>query len=69
MVLPAHYSCLNPMIDVTLVKNPIAPLVSRLGVVSDLLGKADICVLMVADYGRSFVEEIRKGDLMSVKRE
>jgi len=69
VVSSAYSSYHNPVIDVTLAGKTISPLVSRLEVVSDLLGKADTCVLMVADYGRSFVEEIRKGDLMSVKME
>ena len=62
MVLPAHYSYLNPVIDVTLAGKPIAPLVSRLEVVSDLLGKADTCVVMVADYGRSLARSVNQGD-------
>ena len=67
MVSSAYSSYLNPMIDVTLAKNPIAPLVSRLDVVSDLLGKADTCVVMVTDYGRSVVEAIRHGDPLPIK--
>jgi len=50
--VPTHSSCFNPVIDVTLTMMPIAPLVSRLGVISDLLGKVDTCVVMVADYCR-----------------
>jgi len=67
LVLPAHYSYLNPVIDVTLAIKPIAPLVSRLGVVSDLLGKADTCVVMVADYGRSLARSVKQGDPLIIK--
>jgi len=55
------------MIDVTLARKTISPLVSRLDVVSDLLGKADTCVVMFADYGRSVVEAIGQGDPLSIK--
>ena len=67
MVLPAHYSYLNPVIDVTLAGKTIAPLVSRLGVVSDMLGKADTCVVMVADYGRSLARSVNQGDPLIIK--
>jgi len=65
--LPAHSSYLNPVIDVTLAGKTVSPLVSRLGVVSDLLGKADTCVVMIADYGRSVVEAIGQGDPLIIK--
>ena len=67
MVLPAHYSYINPVIDVTLAGKPIATLVSHLGVVSDLLGKADTCVVMVADYGRSLARSVKQGDPLIIK--
>jgi len=67
VVSSAYTSYLNPMIDVTLAGKTISPLVSRLGVVSDLLGKADTCVLMVADYCRSVVESVKQGDPLIIK--
>ena len=65
--MPTHSSCFNPVIDVTLTMMPITPLVSRLGVVSDLLGKADTCVVIVADYGRSLDRSVKQGDPLIIK--
>jgi len=67
MPVPTPSSYLNPVIDVTLAGKPIAPLVSRLEVVSDLLGKADTCVVEVADYGRSLVRSVNQGDPLIIK--
>jgi len=67
MPVPTPSSYFNPVIDVTLTMKPIAPIVSRLVVVSDLLGKADTCVIMVADYGRSLVRSVKQGDPLIIK--
>ncbi|MDP8240512.1 MAG: hypothetical protein P9X24_15580 [Candidatus Hatepunaea meridiana] len=67
MPVPTPSLYFNPVIDVTLTMKQISPLVSRLGVVSDLLGKADTCVVMVADYGRSLSRSVKQGDPLIIK--
>ena len=58
---------LNPVINVTLAGKPIAPFTARFGIVSDLHGKADTCVVMVADISRSLVEATQQGDPLVIE--
>ncbi|HHE46386.1 MAG TPA: hypothetical protein ENL08_01615, partial [Bacteroidetes bacterium] len=65
MASPYPYLC--PMIDVTLAGRPIGLLTARLGVTSDLCGKADTCVLLIADGKGELRRAIRRGDPLLVQ--
>ncbi len=61
------YPYLSPVIDVTLAGRAIGLLTARLGVTSDLCGKADTCVLMVADGKGELGRALRRGDPLIVR--
>ena len=61
------YPYLNPVIDVTLVGRTIGSLTARFGITSDLCGKADTCVLMVADGKGELGRAVGRGDPLIVR--
>ena len=58
---------LNPVIDVTLAGMAVGPLTIRFSVTSDLRGKADTCVLMVADSGGELERTVKRGDPLVIR--
>jgi len=65
MASPYPYLC--PVIDVTLAGISVGSLTARLGVVSDLCGKADTCILLVADGKGELGGSVRRGDPLVVR--
>ena len=58
---------LSPVIDVTLAGTPVGRVVARFNVASSLPGKADTCVLELADYRRFFTGSVKRGDPLIIK--
>ena len=58
---------LNPVIDVVLAGRQVGRLVARLGVSSDLCGKADTCVLLVADGKGELERAVKRSDPLVVR--
>ncbi len=65
MAIPYPY--LSPVIDVTLAGRAIGLLTARLGVTSDLCGKADTCILLIADGKGELGGALQRGDHLIVR--
>jgi len=61
------YPYLSPVIDVTLAGASVGPFTARLGVTSDLCGKADTCILLVADGKGELGRAVRRGDPLLIR--
>lgn len=63
----ASFPYLSPVIDVTLSGKGVGPLTARFGVTSDLRGKANTCVLMVADKANELEKTVKRGDPLVIR--
>jgi len=62
-----HSPYLNPVVEVELAGRQMGSLTARLGVTSDLRGKADNCVLLVADGKGDLGGAVNRGDPLLVR--
>jgi len=58
---------LSPVVEVELAERQVGCLVARLGATSDLCGKADTCVLLVADGKGELGGTVRRGDPLLIR--
>ena len=65
--MASPYPFLSPLIDVTLAGTPVGSFTARLGVTSDLCGKADTCILLIADIKGELGGTLRRGDPLIVR--
>ena len=64
--MASPYPYMSPVIDVTLAGASVRSLTASLGVSSDLCGKADTCVLLVADGKGELGGSVKRGDPLIV---